>query len=205
VIKSIGLFIFIFLPAALIAQNPKSAIGGEAGLWAGGEASSFNPDWSCSISWPVGCAHEIYGAAALVDFNLNSRLGAEGEARWLHWHGEGGQVESNYLIGPHYRIFRIDRLSIWPKVLVGGGWITTPFYPKAGSVKGSYFVYAPGVTFDYRLYRHLVLRADYEYQLWPSFGGPPTTSATGKEILHDNGLTPNGLSLGVTYRFLGGR
>jgi hypothetical protein len=203
VLKSIGLIAFLLLPAALTAQNPKSAIGGDASLWAGGEVSVFNPDYSCGSSWPLGCTYELYGGAALIDFNLYPKLGAEGEARWLHWNGDAGQVESNYLIGPRYKIYRIDRFSIWGKVVMGGGWITTPHYPEAGSLKGSYFVYAPGATLDYRLSRRLLLRADYEYQIWPSFAVQPTYSSSGALVYHDHGITPNGVSVGFTYRFLG--
>jgi opacity protein-like surface antigen len=203
VVKSIGLIAFLLLPAALFAQNAQSAVGGESSLWAGGEVSSFNPDFSCGSKWPLGCTHEIYGVTALVDFNVRRKWGAEGEARWLHWHGYGGQIESNYLIGPRYQAYRIGRFSIWGKFLLGGGWITTPYYPVDDSVKGSYFVYAPGATFDYRLSRRLSVRADYEYQFWPSFATGPTYTSTGVPVDHDHGLTPNGVSVGVTYRFLG--
>lgn len=202
-VKTIGLIAFLFLPAVLFAQNPQSAVGGESSLWAGGEVSSFNPDFSCGLKWPLGCEHELYGVTALFDFNVRRKWGAEGEARWLHWHGEGGQVESNYLIGPRYQAFHIGRFAMWGKFLAGGGWITTPYYPVADSVKGSYFVYAPGATFDYRLSRRLMLRADYEYQIWPSFATGPTYSSSGTPIYHDHGITPNGVSVGITYRFLG--
>jgi YD repeat-containing protein len=202
VIKSIGLLALVLLPAALIAQSPKSAIGGEAGLWAGAEASYFNPGYSCSGNWVWNCSHNQAGVAALTDFNLTSRIGAEGEARWLHWDGLGNMTESNYLLGPHYRAFRAGHFSLWVKVLLGGGWITTPNYPQVDSLKGSYFMYSPGGTVNYRLTRKIVVRADYEYQIWPSFQAPTTyTGATA--VPHNGPLTPNGFSLGVAYRFLG--
>jgi hypothetical protein len=204
VVKKIGLFVFLLFPAVLIAQSSESATGGEASLSAGTELSAFNPDWGCSTSSPF-CGNDLIGPAAFFDFDLHSKYGVEGEARWLHWRGYGGgEVESNYLAGPRYRLFRFSRFDGWFKLDLGGGWITTPNYPAAGSLKGSYFAYAPGGTFDYRLTHRLMIRADYEWQFWPSFAGPPTYNATtGKVVQNNSGLTPNGFSLGVAYRFLG--
>jgi hypothetical protein len=201
VFKSIGLFLLL-LPAALYAQNPKSAIGGDASLWAGAEGSYFNPGYSCKGNWLWNCRENQPGVAALADFNLTPKIGAEGEARWLHWDGLGNMVESNYLLGPRYRVYRRGPVSFWVKVLLGGGWITTSDYPEAGSLKGSFFMYAPGGTVDYRLTHRISLRADYEYQVWPSFQAPTTYSGT-LAITHNGPLTPNGVSVGVMYRFLG--
>ena len=203
-VKKIGFIALIFLlPAALIAQNSESATGGEARMTAGVEFSSFNPDWGCVNINPFGCSDELYGPTAVFDFDMHQKYGVEAEARWLHWHGSDGQVESNYLAGPRYRMFRYHRLNGWFKLGLGGGWITTPDYPAAGSLKGSYFVYAPGGTFNYRLNREIMIRADYEYQIWPSFAGPPTYNSTSGTVVQNNsGLTPNGISVGIVYRLL---
>jgi len=203
VLKSIGLFAVLFVSTALFAQSPKSAIGDDASLWAGAEGSYFNTGYSCDATSLWNCKFDQSGVAALTDFNLNSKIGVEGEARWLHWNGVGNMAESNYLLGPRYRVYRRGRVSLWPKVLFGGGWITTPYYPEAGSLKGSYFMYAPGGTVDYRLTHRIILRADYEYQIWPSFQAPVTYSANDVAIQHNGPLTPNGVSVGVMYRFLG--
>lgn len=202
-VKKIGLFALLLIPTALIAQNSQSATGGEASISAGAEISGFNPDWGCPSSSPF-CANDLVGPTAFFDFDMHGKYGLEGEARWLHWHGVGGEVESNYLVGPRYRMFRYGRLSGWFKLVVGGGWITTINYPAAGSLKGSYFVYAPGGTVNYRLSHRLFVRADYEWQFWPSFAGPPTyNSTTGQVVQNNSGLTPNGFSVGIAYRFLG--
>jgi hypothetical protein len=194
---------FLVAPLLSLAQSPQSAVGGTASLWAGAEVSSFNPDYSCGSEVPFGCQSQLVGPAAFVDLNVNPKWGVEGEARWLHWNGPGNQIESNYLVGPRYRVYRYRRLNLWLKLLLGGGLTTTPDYPAAGSLKGSYFAYAPGGTVEYRLTRQLSLRGDYEFQIWPSFAGPPSYDSSGALVQHNHGLTPNGFSLGVTWRFLG--
>ncbi len=203
-LKRVGTFLFLLIaPAAVLAQVPQSAVGGYSRLWAGGEISSFNPDYSCSSSIPFNCKSQLIGPAAFFDFNVKPKYGVEGEARWLHWNGQGGEIESNYLGGGRYRAYRYGRLDAWVKLLMGGGLITTPYFPVAGSLKGSYFALAPGGTLEFRLTDRISLRGDYEYQFWPAFTGPPSYSSTGALVQHGNGLTPNGFSLGVTYRFLG--
>lgn len=187
----------------MLAQSPAAATGGEASLWAGAEATSFNPDYGCHTASPFQCwDRQLMGPTAFFDFNVQPKWGAEGEARWLNWNGLGGMTLSNYLLGGRYRVVRFHRLTAWAKLLMGGGWIQTPNYPQAGSLKGSFFAYAPGATVEYPLWHKLALRGDYEYQIWPSFYGEPTNSG-GTLVQHNNGLTPNGFSVGLTYRILG--
>jgi hypothetical protein len=203
-LKRAGIFVLLLLPAIALAQVPESAVGGNSKLSAGGEFSSFNPDYSCSSNKPFGCPSQLVGPAVFFDFNVSPRWGAEGEARWLHWNGTSGQIESNYLAGGRYRVERFHRLDLWVKFLMGGGLITTPGFPAPGSLKGSYFVYTPGGTLEFPLTRRLSLRGDYEYQIWPSFAGPTSfDTTTGRVIEHAHGLSPNGFSLGVSYRILG--
>jgi len=203
VVKKIGFLAFLLLPPAIVAQSTPAATGGEASISAGVEMSIFNPDWDCSGPSPF-CSNDLIGPTAVFEFDLHRKYGFEGEARWLNFHGQGNFSEQNYLAGPHYRFVQFHRLSGWVKVDLGGGWIQTPYYPAAGSLKGSYFVYAPGGTLNYRLTHKLTIRGDYEYQIWPSFAGPPTyNSMTGTVNPNDSGLSPNGFSLGVMYRILG--
>jgi len=203
VVKKFGLIALLLLPTALIAQSSESATGGEASVLAGAEMSAYNPDWACTTSSPF-CGNDLVGPTAFFDFDLHGKYGVEGEARWLNFHEYVGENEQNYLIGPRYRLFRYHRVSGWFKLEVGGGWITTANYPAAGSLKGSYFAYAPGGTLQYPLTHRWILRGDYEWQFWPSFAGPPTYDpTTGTVVQHNSGLTPNGISVGVAYRFLG--
>ena len=204
VVKKIGFIVLLLLPTALIAQSSESATGGEAKLSAGAEMSAFNPDWGCTTSSPF-CTNELIGPAAFFDFDLHGKYGVEGEARWLNFHGLRKRDTSRIIwlvlgIGSSGTI----ALSGWFKLewAVDGSQRTD--YPAAGSLKGSYFAYAPGGTLQYPLSRRWILRGDYEWQFWPSFAGPPTYNpTTGTVVQHNSGLTPNGISVGVAYRFLG--
>ncbi|HTX42252.1 MAG TPA: outer membrane beta-barrel protein [Acidobacteriaceae bacterium] len=188
--KIIGILALILMPAALLGQSQQSAVGGGASLWAGADMATYNPDWGCATDQPFGCFdQQVRGPGAFFDFNVHPKWGAEGEARWLNWNGAEHEKISNYLLGGRYRIYRFHRFDFWGKALLGGGWITTAGYPEVGSLKGSYFAYVPGGEIEYRLTRRWKLHGGYEYEIWPSFA--------------NNGLTPNGFSLGVTYRVLG--
>jgi hypothetical protein len=172
------------LPASMYAQAARSVVGGGSSIWAGAEFSDFNPDFGPARN---------FGPGVYVDYNLFPKLGAEGEARWLHWNGNGGgsQTTANYLVGPRYRVYRFNRVSLWAKFMMGAGLITYP--SDAGN--GSYFAYAPGISADIRLTHRISARAEYEYEFWPS--------ATGIQALGNNGLSPNGFSVGFAYRILG--
>jgi hypothetical protein len=183
----------------LVAQSSPSAEGGGVTVWVGGEFSTFNPDYGCSGSGPFSCgSHNLLGIGTFGDFNhlLLPRLGAEAEARFLHWSGPSDVSENTYLFGPKYNIWRFRRipLDLEAKVLLGTGHITLPDH---GPGEGSHFVYAPGATGDFRLSKRWSARVGYEYQIWPGFEGVATsfTSGTG-------GIRPNGFSFGVSYAVL---
>jgi Outer membrane protein beta-barrel domain len=169
--------------ATAFAQVAPAARGGSATVVVGGEFSDFYGDYNNQS--------RIVGPGIFGDFNLTPKLGIEGEARWLHWNGPGGQTESDYLGGVKYRVFKYNRLSLNAKFLVGGIWIRYPY--EIGT--GSYFAYAPGGFGEYRLTRRLGVRAGYEYQFIPSAPGFPGQAS--------HGLEPNGFSVGVSYRLLG--
>jgi hypothetical protein len=178
------------------AQTSPSAERGGVTIWVGGEFSTFNPDYGCANAGPFSCGSKsLLGIGTFGDFNhlFLPRLGAEAEARFLHWSGPSGVSENTYLFGPKYTIWRFRRIpfGLEAKLLVGTGHISLPDH---GAGEGNHFVYAPGVTGDFRLNRRWSARVGYEYQFWPGFEGIATsfTSGTG-------GITPNGFSFGVSY------
>jgi len=179
-IKQLFIFSLLFTAAAAYSQVVPSVNGGESTLWVGGEYSNFHPDYGSA---------RLNGLGATVDLNVTSKIGAIGEARWLHFGNSGdiGETQNDYLIGAKYRLYKWGRFDFDAKFLVGGVWITFP-----GSIgSGSYFAYAPGGFVDYRLRRRFRIRAGYEYQILPSAPNIPAQP--------NNGLTPNGFTIGLEY------
>ena len=169
-------------PARLCAQVVPSAYGSTEKLWVGGEYSDFLPDF--------GPPNRITGIGAFADWIVKPRWGVEGEARFLRFNGFYGEAQDDYLIGPKVQIVRLGKLRPYAKFLVGLGQSNFPF--TIGT--GRYLALAPGAGADYRLTRKIALRAEYEYQFWPSapgIAGEPS-----------NGMKPNGFSAGFAYKLL---
>jgi opacity protein-like surface antigen len=151
-------------------------------LWVGAEYSDM------SASFPYQSSQRLEGVGVFADFKLNGRVGLEGDARFLHFGGFEDSTESSYLAGPKAYFFTRGRFQPYGKLLVGVGKIHYPF--EIGD--SSYFALAPGAGSGYRLSRHWMLRAEYEYQIWPNSPG------YANEPKHE--LTPNGFHVGVAYR-----
>jgi len=180
----------ILLSVPLAAQTIPAAEGPGITFWIGASVSFFNPDYGCDSNVPFTCwEHQLIGLGPYVDTNsfLLGRIGAEGEARFLLWHGPQGMTQNSYLGGPRVRLFRHKGWQFSGKFLFGLAHLDVPS-PQVGS--GNYFAFAPGAAFDYRVARRLSARFDYEYQRWPGF---KSQSGGG------GGLTPNGVSIGFSY------
>ena len=180
--------------SALAAQTAPAAFGPTRDLWAGAEFSDFNPDYSCSNNIPLACSNDLLGFGVAADYHFAVKWSATGEARWLPWNGASGGTEASYLLGPKYRLWTHDPLTFSASILAGIGYISVP------ALRGTTFAYAPGAEADYQISPRISLFAGYEYQVWPSFVGSPTTSTSGQIVAHDHGLSPNGLSFGAKYR-----
>lgn len=182
-IKTILVLSVVFSGAASYAQVVPSVNGGEGVLWAGGEFSSFNPDYG---------GYRLNGAGASFDFNVTPKIGVIGETRWLRFNnsGDGNETQSDYLAGGKYRVWRFRNFDLDAKFVAGGVWIRFPL--DIGT--GSYFAYAPGAIVDYRLNSKFRVRGSYEFQLLPTAPNIPGQP--------NDGLTPNGFSVGVEYNVL---
>src|SRR5271165_2987599 len=183
-IRKFVLFGLLFTCSFTFAQSTQAAEGGALSLWAGAEASTFNPDWGCKSSSPFSCwDRQLQGIAAFADLNrLLGPVGMEAEGRWLVWRGPSGINETNYLFGPRVQVLRRRKAAVDLKVLAG---VSIFHQPKSW---GGWAAFAPGVTFGYRVSSRWIVRGDYEFQFWPGFVG-----SSG----HAHGLTPNGFSVGV--------
>ena len=179
--------ILMTLAAALLSVPAKAQVAPSAylrpySLWVGAEYSNVH------ASFPYQSSQRLTGAGVFADLNWNGRFGLEGDARFLHFGGFEGSTESSYLVGPKIFLFEKRKFQPYGKLLIGVGRIHYPF--EIGDA--SYFALAPGAGSGYRLSHRWMLRAEYEYQLWPESPG------YANEPKHE--LTPNGFHVGVAYQ-----
>jgi hypothetical protein len=135
----------------------------------------------------------VSGIAPKVDTSpllLYGRIGLEGEARLLLWHGPATLIENSYLGGPRMRIFHYRDLFFNGKFLRGQGHLDVPDHLLGG---GNYFAYAPGFAIDDQVAKYISVCVEYEYQRWPTF----KCFKCGDGGI--GGLTPNGFSCGISY------
>ena len=158
------------------AQVVQSAEGRKLKIYAGGEASAFQPDYA-GQGVAQTSPYRLYGVGAYVDANFTRWIQIEAEGRWLNYNEYASIGESTYMIGPRVPIVEYKRFTPYGKFLfgmVGGTFLTG----RAAS-------YAYGGGLDYRLSRRFQIRCfDFEEQDWrvtPS-------------------LHPYGASIGVSYR-----
>ena len=182
----LSLFIAVvwFAGVSAHAQAEPSAYRYEGALFGGVEYSNYH------ASFPYASGIRMSGIGGFADWNfVGGHIGVEGAARFLRWGGFYDTNESSYLAGPRYLFPSWHRLQPYGKVLVGLGRINYPF--QIGSA--SYFAVAPGGGVNYRFSSRWTVRADYEFQWWlnsPGYANQP-----------NHGFTPNGVSIGVAYRF----
>jgi opacity protein-like surface antigen len=170
--------LFLLTASLAAAQAVPDAEKGRASLWAGAGYSRFQPDFG---------PNTMGGVTAFTSLNLG-RWGVEAKARFLRFSSFHGETQSHYLAGPRYFLFPMGRLRPFAGILVGVGSIHYPF--QIGN--GSYFSYAPYGGAEFRLTRRVALRAEYEYQFWRSAPGIPGEPS--------HGLTPNGFTVGASWR-----
>jgi opacity protein-like surface antigen len=173
---------WVLMSAPVWAQAGPAAQDSSARLWLGGEYSNFLPGF--------GPASRVTGIGIYIDLS-RPRWGIEGETRFLRVNGFHGEAQNHYLIGPTISIFRVRRFRPYAKLLCGIAQNRFPF--SIGT--GAYFAMAPGTGIDYRLSHRIALRADYEYQIWPT--------APGVAGEPSNGMKPNGFSAGISYKLFG--
>jgi opacity protein-like surface antigen len=171
----------LFSPIWAYAQVEPAANGTMAVLTVGGYYSYFDADYA---------GNKLSGIGAYIDWSPSRawRLGAEAEGRWLIFNAPNDFNQYTYLIGPRYRFPVSHRIQPYAKMLLGSGVMTFPY--RLGH--GSYFAMAPGGGVDLVVKKRWILRADYEYQIWPNAPGIPG--------IQSSALKPHGVSAGVSYR-----
>jgi hypothetical protein len=176
------------LPAFSQVAPAATGNGSSLPLVVGGGISDFDLDY--------GQGRRMEGFSAWVDWNFNHMprvlrgLGIEAEGHDINWNRPSSLTrmrQDTGLGGLTYHSHHFRNLDPYIKMMGGVGSIDfpsrNPYYTH-----DTFDVFAPGGGVEYRVWRHLWARGDYEYQFWHhTFGG------------HD--LTPQGFTFGASYHF----
>jgi len=154
------------------------------------------------VDWGHG---RMLGGTIWIDYNpthipaILNGLGIEAEARDISINRSSTQP-SNFRLdtaggGVNYALHLRELRNFQPygKFLVDFGGIDWN-NPDPQYTHETRTVTAPGVGFDYRVDKSILLRADYEYQFWPAIA-----------LMNPGGhvLNPQGFTVGAVYDFQG--
>jgi hypothetical protein len=187
------LFMVLYFAAGSIpsfSQNKPHAYAGGIQLEAGGGVSDYSIDSGPGLSME---GVNLWGDADFKTLpSVFSGLGLQFEGRDIRW-GEPSGVSIHRMDtvtgGAIYTWKRHRAIHPYAKYLIGKGSIDFAPEPATPNYKhDTRTVYAPGFGGEFHAFRNTWVRADYEYQFWPKLFG-------------FNSLNPNGITLGVTYKF----
>jgi len=184
--------VFAILSIPAFSQVVPAASEGGLPLIVGGGFSNFDLDYGKDN----GNTRRMEGGTIWANWTLYNApsllrgIGIEIEGRDINYGrpatlpkmrqdvGEGGVIYP----WRHYRNFKP-----YGKFLIGMGSIDFPSNnPKY--THDTRAVYSPGGGLEYRVWRNVWVRADYEYEFWLHLFGP-------------NALNPNGYTIGASYDF----
>jgi opacity protein-like surface antigen len=188
--------LFATVASPLLAQVAPSARERGFPLAVGVGLSDFDLDWGKEDN---GNQRRMEGISAWIDFTVPHTpktlrgLGLEIEGHDINF-GRPADIptmrQDTALGGAIYTWRHYRNFHPYAKYLIGIGSIDFPPLPASPAWyrHDTRTVYAPGAGLEYRAYRSLWVRGDYEYQYWPKIFGPHT-------------LNPNGYTVGVAYDF----
>jgi hypothetical protein len=169
------------------AQVSATAIGPGHTLWAGADYINYN------ASFPYQSNQRLSGYQFFANYNFTPSAAVEADVRLRNQGSFYGETESSYLMGPQYRSRRFGRAQFYAQILAGMGRIQFPF--DIGY--GNYFAASPGFGINYRLTRHLQIRAGYDVELW--FNSPNVANEP------EDPITPSGFHAGLAFNPSGRR
>lgn len=146
-----------------------------------------------SIDWGPG--QRMEGVSVWADWFPNrmpadlNGLGVEAEGRDIDIGRPAGITrmrQDTGLAGPIYGWNRYRSFRPYVKFLAGIGSIDFP--PSGTYSHDTFSVFSPGGGVEYRVWEHIWIRGDYDYQFWHHTFG-------------NNDLTPTGFTVGVSYDF----
>jgi opacity protein-like surface antigen len=143
-------------------------------------------------SLDYGKGRRMIGISAWADYNLFHGLGIEAEGASIFADKPEALTrmrQNSIKGGAIYKARPFFRIHPYVKGLVGLAKLDfpsrNPFYTS-----DTFTMYAVGGGAEYRVWKTLYARADYEYQFWPNVFGSRT-------------LDPNGYTFGATYYLRG--
>ncbi|MGB6744839.1 MAG: outer membrane beta-barrel protein [Terracidiphilus sp.] len=193
---SLALSLFTLIHPAVSQTAPAGYEARTLPITVGVGVSNIDVDWGRS---------RMYGDTLWIDYfptrlpHMLSGLGVDVEGRDINY-DRPTTVPSNFRQdtaagGPIYTWRRFPNFQIYGKGLIGFGSIDFMLNQPPYSRHDTRTIYAPGGGFLVHAYKHVWVRADYEYQFWPDF------------LPHNGTRTddPQGFTLGAVYDFRGYR
>jgi len=162
---------------------PAVKIGGLP-LGIGGGVSDYDLDY--------GPSRRMLGASAWFDYNLFHGIGIEAEGQYIDFDRPAVLTRMKQEAikgGVIYRTRQVLGIRPYVKGLVGLAKIQFPSRNPLYT-EDDFTMYAVGGGAEYKVWKTLFARVDYEYQFWPNVFGPRT-------------LDPNGYTFGATYYLRG--
>jgi hypothetical protein len=117
-----------------------------------------------STAIPDYSTDKFNGIGAYADFDFTPHWGIEGEFHYVKGPAPVDMYEKTYEIGGRYHR-TYGRVVPYAKAMYGRG----VFNYQYGVANLAYNMFAGGAGIDYKLLRHVNLRADFEYQHWLGF------------------------------------
>jgi opacity protein-like surface antigen len=139
-----------------------------------------------------GPGRRMIGASAWADYHLFRGLAVEAEGTSIFADKPAVLTrmrQDTIKGGGLYRLHPLLGIHPYGKALIGYGSIDFPSHNPLYT-HDTYTMWAFGGGVEYKIWKTLYARGDYEYQFWHEFHGP-----------HD--LNPNGFTIGATYYLRG--
>jgi opacity protein-like surface antigen len=175
-----------------LSQVVPSAREGGLPLSVGVGISDFDLDWTTNHIE----GRRMEGATVWADWSfyhapsLLRGIGVEAEVRDINFGRPSSLTRMRQITGQGgviYTFRRYSNVHPYAKYLMGLGSIdflsTHPSYKHDTRT-----IHSPGAGLEYRVYRNIWVRGDWEYQYWPS-------------LFRYHTLNPNGFTIGASYDF----
>jgi hypothetical protein len=187
--------LFICASSSSPAQSAPDASERKYPLAAGVGFSGYNPDFD---------GGHLLGGTLWIDYPLPympwflNGFGIVGEARDIRYGRSASLTPYNLRQdvaegGINYSWRRHANFHPYGKFLFGYG--NTDYGLSSARHNDSRTIGAIGGGFDYRVFRRVWVRGDYEYQFWPDFFKHPNTTLPAGQ------LNPQGITIGAMYHF----